>query len=183
VVAAEAIQIIEAFDRAREEAFGTACEPRFLAQTDRIDAGRWLKAGIEAGMTPSEVVELCRESSRPCTANWPPGGTARRGWAVGRGVCLSGWRHAQPEPWRTGVGEIPPPGSSGLPDRPVDRSLRQPNRHPMSPLPRSRPSSAAAASGPAGLHWGFNGASTGRDATGTFRDKIIGSYVPESKLK
>ncbi len=64
VVAAEAIQIIEAFDRAREEAFGTACEPRFPAQTDRIDAGRWLKAGIEAGMTPSEVVELCRDVFR-----------------------------------------------------------------------------------------------------------------------
>jgi hypothetical protein len=59
MVAAEAVQIIAAFDAARLAAFGTEVEPRFPAQTDRIDAARWLKAGAEAGMAPVEVVDLC----------------------------------------------------------------------------------------------------------------------------
>lgn len=61
LVAAEAVQIIAAFDTARLDAFGSAAEPRFPAQTDRIDAARWLAAGAEAGMAPGQVVELCAD--------------------------------------------------------------------------------------------------------------------------
>lgn len=60
----EEVQIIAAFDAAREAAWGTACEPRFPAQTDRIDAGRWLRAGAEIGMTPAEVVQLATDVFR-----------------------------------------------------------------------------------------------------------------------
>lgn len=58
VVAAEVVQIIDVFDASRTAAFPSAAA-RFPTQTDRIDAGRWLKAGIEAGMTPGEVVQIC----------------------------------------------------------------------------------------------------------------------------
>lgn len=60
LVPAEAVQIIQSFERVRQQHW-PAAKPYWPEPSDRIVAKRWLDAAAEKGVSPSLLVKVCEE--------------------------------------------------------------------------------------------------------------------------